>query len=81
MKAYLLERQDSHLYMVFGDDCVKAGEILIDKIGGSVDDLMVVGSYEVDLSKPIDLSEMWPHFTCHPYHHANPEIILPKVSQ
>jgi hypothetical protein len=72
MKAYLLDRRaESHVYLVFGEDCVSAAKVLAEKIGGSYEDFSVGGSWDVDPNEPIDISKLWPYFTAWPGRHAS----------
>ena len=69
MKAYLLDKQGSQVYLVFGEDCVSAAKVLAEKLGCK-EDFSVGGSWDVDPNEPINISKLWPYFTAWPGRHA-----------
>lgn len=66
MNIYLLYNPDRGLHLVIGNNCVEAGEALSRKVGGSVDDWSVGGSWEVEEGAVIDAGRFWPYFTLNP---------------
>lgn len=70
MKAYLLNTP-KHVYLSFGDDCLKAAEKVVKMSGCRMEDISVGGTYEMsDDPEPIDVSRWWPNFTPYPGRHA-----------
>lgn len=66
MRAYLLYQPKGKLYMAFGEDCMSAAESLGKQIGVDPNEFSVGGSWDVDPEKPIEISKLWPYFTCWP---------------
>jgi len=65
MNAYLLNSKHG-LYLVFGEDAEKAGNVLAEKLQCSSEEFGVGGSWPVDPAQPINVSKWWPYFTATP---------------